>query len=39
MIFVYLHPVNIDTYADRIQSRFEAGVRDNTTGLPKIFGH
>lgn len=35
--FVYFHPVHLEAYVDRIRSRFIAGARDNTSGLPKRF--
>lgn len=36
-IFIYFHPINIDVYAERILTRFVAGARTNTSGLPKDF--
>lgn len=36
-LFIYFHPVNIEVYMDRIRSRFIAGARNNTSGLPKHF--
>ncbi|MEI8339472.1 MAG: hypothetical protein WCF94_02295 [bacterium] len=35
--FIYFHPVNIDVYEGRILSRFIAGAKDGSSGLPKDF--
>lgn len=36
-VFIYFHPVNIETYIERIRARFVAGARKKTAGLPKHF--
>jgi guanylate kinase len=36
-VFIYFHPVHLDIYVSRIHTRFIAGARDGTSGLPKRF--
>lgn len=36
-LFIYLHPVHADIYEQRILSRFEAGAKSDSAGLPKDF--
>ncbi len=35
--FVYLHPVDLESYKEKIRTRFVAGAADKTSGLPKFF--
>jgi hypothetical protein len=35
--FVYFHPVNLDSYVERIRTRFIAGKASTACGLPKDF--